>query len=93
MNLADKMRQDCDNKFNAIKDELTNIVVKHIQEFGYARVFTYTSEREVKENWQGIWTDKAYRTAIKTHYENLGFVVQTRYIGGSSQISGYDIML
>lgn len=94
MTIAEQMRKENAEKFETIKQELTDIVVKQIKDYGQSKVCTYKTCKGVEvDNYYGIFVDKDFRLAVKEHFESLGFVVIDRYMGYSNHHSGYDIML
>ena len=93
-NLADELRKENSEKFNVIKEELTNLIVEQIRKYGHCKVLTYKTCKGVEvDNYYGIFVDVAFRVPVKEHFESLGFVVKDRYIGYGNTHAGYDIML
>lgn len=79
-NLADKLRKENANKFEQIKQELTEKVISDIQKYGDGCVYLSTSISgdkvgERKGANEGFEINKDYRIAVKEHFKNLGFVV------------------
>ena len=91
--LAEQMRQENATAFEAIKQELTDNVVKDIRSYGKSQVNTYTNENGISHhNLYGWYVNHAFRIPVKEHFKALGFVVIECTTSGGSHI-GYRITL
>ena len=87
------MRQENAAAFEAIKQELTDKVIKDIRDLGESKVNTYTKEKCISHhNLYGWYVDQAFRIPVKEHFKALGFVVIECTSPGGSHI-GYRITL
>lgn len=91
--LAEQMRQENAAAFEAIKQELTDKVVKDIRSYGESKVNTSTNEKGISHhNLYGWYVNLAFRIPVKEHFKALGFVVIECTSPGGSHI-GYRITL
>ena len=91
--LADQIRQENAEKFEAIKQELTDKVVNDIRSYGESKVNTFTDEKGIgHHNIYGWYVNQSFRIPVKEHFEALGFVVTECITPRGSHI-GYRITL